>query len=231
MCRHAGAGGQSVARERNRRARKIQREAVAIDDDLGDVRVRALGVVVDPPPQRAHHRARRPLANGATASSIIVRLDQRLVSLHVDDRVARAVRPRPPRCDRCRSDAPARSSARRRRTPGRRDGCARRRSRRSPTRSTAPPRRADRRARSSAGRRCRRALCREPDDWYRAGMMAMAETKAGCTRKARSWKQGARQILPQLHSASDVANCGRTSDRVAHTTSVRRLRASNRQIR
>ncbi len=58
-----------VADVGDRRAREIQREAAAIDDDLDDVRVGQLGRVVDAAVQRRHLH-RRIGGNGATASSI-----------------------------------------------------------------------------------------------------------------------------------------------------------------
>ena len=149
-------GGQPVARERDRRAREVQREAVGVDDDLGDVRIVQL--------RRDRRSAAAACSSRATGrrerrDRLVdhLRLDQRLVTLHVDDQIA-VQRPRqPPRADRCRSGAPATSSAPRRRTLAPHRRSARRRSRRSPRRSSAPRRRADRRARSSAGRRCRPA--------------------------------------------------------------------------
>ena len=76
-----------IAGVRNGRAREVQREAAAIDDDLDDVRVGELGRVVDAPVERRHltRRGRRErrdrLVDGA-------RVEQRLVALHVDDDVA-----------------------------------------------------------------------------------------------------------------------------------------------
>ena len=150
------------------------------------------------------------VANGATAASIISGSMQRLVSLHVDDESRSRATPRLPRADRCRSDATrdviTRVAAER---AARRSRSARRRSRRSRARSSAPRRRAGRRARSSAGRRCRRAPCPEDGSTeYRAGMMAIAETKTDL-RGGPEWKQGARQILPQLHATMRVHGDGR----------------------
>ena len=68
------AAGPRRAGERNRRARKIQRVAVAIDDDLHDVRILPVGGIVDAPPQRAHLQRRvartaRPPASIISGSS------------------------------------------------------------------------------------------------------------------------------------------------------------------
>ena len=59
------------ARERNRRAREIQREPVAIDDHLGDVRVIQLGRRRRCGVAACSSSATGQSANGATASSII----------------------------------------------------------------------------------------------------------------------------------------------------------------
>ena len=55
-----------------------------VDDHLRDVRILSLRLVVDSTPQRAHHQGRvgRERRDGLVDH---VRLDQRFVSLHVDD--------------------------------------------------------------------------------------------------------------------------------------------------
>ena len=103
------------ARERDRRAREIQREAVAVDDDLGDVRIRAA-------PRRRRCARRSVLissagsaANGATAASIISGAisGSSPWTLTMRSQVERRRRLR--RADRCRSGAPPTSSPPRRR--------------------------------------------------------------------------------------------------------------------
>ena len=121
------------AHERNRRARKIHREAVAVDDDFGDVRiVRVRRGSSMRRAQRGHHQR----AVGAQRRDGLVdhlRLDQRFVALHVDDRSAAQI-------GGDFGEAIGAALVRRRRharvaAEGRHrvDRCARRRSRRSPT--------------------------------------------------------------------------------------------------
>ena len=113
-CRRLGLPGP---REGNGRARKIEREAVPIDDHLGDVAgsassaassIRRRSVLISSAASVGKRRDRRVDHP---------RLEQRLVPLHVDDRGrSRATRPLP-RADPCRSDAPRDVSTARRRTP------------------------------------------------------------------------------------------------------------------
>ena len=75
------------ARVRDRRAREIQRDVIAIDDELGDVRVAQLGGVVNAATERRHLQ-RRVDAERRDRFVDHRGLDERLVSLHVDDHVA-----------------------------------------------------------------------------------------------------------------------------------------------
>ena len=99
-----------IAHVRNRRPRKIQREAGAIEHHLDDVgiasvrpasSIRRYSVVIETDGS----------ANGATASVDRARIEQRLVALHVDHDVAVERCARPPPDDRCRSDGRRASAA------------------------------------------------------------------------------------------------------------------------
>ena len=199
-------GGQPSARERDRCARKIHREVVASTTTLVTFGLRRSSSVAMRAPERAHHRAPGRSANGATASSIMAG------SISGSSPCTFTIRSqcrsrRPPRCDRCRSDVPARSSARHRRKPrphddalvvGRHDH---RRDR--ACRGGAPVDVFDHRAPTDVGegfpRKSGRLISRRYDGDCGS---------CGVQWKARSWKQGARQILPQLHSASAAREAG-----------------------
>ena len=81
----------AVADERNRRAREIQREPVAIDDDLGHVGIVQLGRIVDATPQR---HITSIGSSGKRRDRFVdhAGLDERFVSLDVDDEIAGHVR-------------------------------------------------------------------------------------------------------------------------------------------
>src|SRR5438094_6922286 len=49
MSVHGRPAAAGIPDVRNRRAREVHREAAAIDDDLGDIRIRQLGRLVDAP--------------------------------------------------------------------------------------------------------------------------------------------------------------------------------------
>ncbi len=123
-------GGAVLAHVRDRRAREVERVAVAIDDHLRDVRVAVVRRVFDEAPQRAH--AQRGFG-GERRHGLVDhrRLDERLIALDVHDQIAVHAWRRPRRADPFRSGGWPTSSARRRRTRARRRRCARRRSPRS----------------------------------------------------------------------------------------------------
>ena len=127
-----GRGWTAGPHERHRRPREIQRKALSIDDDLGDVRVVPFAVVVDAPPQRAHHQ-RRVIPEWCDGLVDHRGLDQRLVALDVHDQIGATATMRSPRFDPCRSDEKETSCMTCRQRLARLDECDHHRSRRPPT--------------------------------------------------------------------------------------------------
>jgi hypothetical protein len=81
-------GGRTARpRVRHRRARKIQRVVVAIDNDLRHVRVGELGRIGDAPAERAD-RQRGIERERRDRFVDHARLDERLIPLDVDDEIA-----------------------------------------------------------------------------------------------------------------------------------------------